>query len=99
MKIIQAMRELVRHTVQGVVGPRNPIAAYQNPSYRYREMWRDCCDCIHDAETSSDRCRKCFDDVARPDWVAKWANPRDDRAAHLVRGTVDPVVQIHDSQK
>ena len=26
-------------------------------------------------------------------------NTRDDRAAHLVRGTVDPVVQIQDSEK
>ena len=44
-----------------------------NASHKYREQWRDCCDCIHDKEYSSNRCRICFDDPARPGWVAKWA--------------------------
>ena len=54
---------------------RSTSLAHANPVQRYREQWRDCCDCIHDKEISSNRCRKCFDDPARPDWVAKWANP------------------------
>jgi hypothetical protein len=41
---------------------------------RYSEQWRDCCDCIHEKEIRSNRCGKCFDDPARPDWVAKWAS-------------------------
>ena len=52
------------------------LLAHPSPIQRYREQWRDCCDCIHDKEISSSRCRKCFDDPARPDWVAKWANKK-----------------------
>lgn len=45
----------------------------RNPSHALRAEWRDCCDCAHDKETSSERCRDCYEDPARPSWVAKWA--------------------------
>ena len=51
-----------------------PALAHSDPTHVLREAWRDCCDCIHDKEISSNRCRRCFDDPARPDWVAKWTN-------------------------
>lgn len=45
-----------------------------------KERWRDCCDCAHEIEVSSNRlCRDCLDDPARPNWEIKeeWDETQD----------------------
>ena len=36
-----------------------------------KSQFKDCCDCIYEKQVKSKRCRKCFDDPARPSFWAK----------------------------